>query len=238
MYIHHSDVLLQREMARIKVSKRQRVIERDRASNNRTTQILLEPLAYLDTNPTNQCNSVATDITSSEDSNDEQYEQPTNDDIINDTRDRLRPFGLDEVPSVTPAHEKLVKADEMVWKDGRLILESELLLARFPDLLPICETCKEADAIIHCDTCQLDQCTSCCNTYHSKRHCHVLQSYCALRGYKPFALDVKNLSKCKATCTATKESLIHLVDLKGMYYIQTCYHSIGKCSTEAVFMFI
>lgn len=130
---------------------------------------------------------------------------------------------INEHPSVTKAHERLVVADEKLWSEGRRILNNALIRNMYPSQREICESCQISQTTIQCLTCSLSQCLDCSTSYHINRYCHVLVTLSDEHGLVKTSLAYKNLSNCDPTCLKTKDSLIHLVDINGnlLYSIVT-----------------
>jgi len=145
------------------------------------------------------------------------YNHPSDNEIFHEPEMTIL-HDVNDLPSVTKAHERLVIADEEVWKERRRELKDSIIRSMYPKLIETCQSCSISLSTIQCLTCAISQCHQCSASHHLSRHCHLLVKFDAVHGRVPIAHTIKNLSNCDAACIKTKDTTIQLIDVYGIVH--------------------
>lgn len=123
----------------------------------------------------------------------------------------------EDIVHITIEYERLVVANEAMWKNARSILRKEMLLRLFPSFDKQCSSCQSNNASVYCQTCSSFECQDCCITTHGRLFCHALFTENNEYGLSSYTLPIKKLHDCPITCiTSTKSNLVTLVNLNCM----------------------
>lgn len=180
--------------------------------------------------------------------------EPVNDETIPDVlfRDDALEFNTDSESSgdeeVSPEYERMVVADETLWKTLRFDIKKRLLLRLVPSFHTQCTTCAIKQSEIYCKTCYSLQCVECCMKSHEHVFCHDLHQTHPLLGLTEYHLPIKTLIECSIECVKPRKDVkIRLVDLKGRFQtisltiasetvnINQCQCSIGILADRGFF---